>query len=517
MRRLSQLTWIVAGALAVLTLHGGAAQAQKKTLVVALNQDPDLLDPTLSRTYVGRIVFSQMCEKLYEIDEGLRISPQLAAAMPVITDGGKTVTIKLRSGVKFNDGTSLDAEAMRFSLDRHKTLKGSNRASELAPVDAIEVVDPLTIRLRLKAPFSPLLAQLTDRAGMPVSPAAVKKLGDNFATAPVCVGPWQFAERVPQDRIVVERSPHYFDPSQAKFDKVIFRIIPDDNVRLANLRSGDIDLMHMVRPSDATAIKKEGRFELSNVTGLGYDGITINLRNKTGKQNPPGDLGTPLANDPRVREAFELSIDREALNQVVFDGLYTVGCTPIPPISVFADKSRKCPGRDVAKAKKLLADAGHPNGVAFEMIAVNNPTQRRVGEVIQQMAREAGFNISVRPQEFASALKDDDDGKSQAFLIGWSGRVDPDGNIHMNQSCKGSLNSTLACDEKIDAALNQAREISDVDKRRALYREAIDMFAARRNIIYIYHLNYIVAFPKNLKGYKAVPDGLIRIKGTSWN
>ncbi len=516
MRRLKRFSWLVVGALVALLLPAGAAHAQKKTLVVALNQDPDLLDPTLARTYVGRIVFSHICEKLYEIDEGLRISPQLAAALPAMSDGGKTVTIRLRSGVKFNDGTPLDAESVKFSLERHKTLKGSNRASELAPVDTVEVVDPLTVRLRLKAPFSPLLAQLSDRAGMPVSPAAVKKLGDNFGTAPVCVGPWQFAERVPQDRIVVEKSAHYFDPSQAKFDKVIFRIIPDDNVRLANLRSGDIDLMHMVRPSDATAIKKEGRFELSNVTGLGYQGITINLRNKTGKQNAPGDLGTPLANDPRVREAFELSIDREALNQVVWDGLYTPGCTPIPPISVFADKSRKCPGRDVAKARRLLAEAGLAGGYAFELTVINNPGERRVGEVIQQMAREAGFNISLRPQEFASALKDDD-GKMQTFQIGWSGRVDPDGNIHMNQTCKGNLNATLACDEKIDALLNRAREVSDVEQRRALYREAIDMFTARRNIVYIYHLNYIVAFPKAFKGYRAVPDGLIRVKGTAWN
>src|SRR2546425_84311 len=262
MRRMRQALSLIIATLALLAMHAGAAHAQKKTLVVALNQDPDILDPTLARTYVGRIVFSHICEKLYEIDEGLRISPQLA--------------------------------------------------------------------------------QLTDRSGMPLSPTAAKKLGDNFGTAPVCVGPWQFAERVPQDRIVVEKSPHYFDPSQAKFDRVIFRIIPDDNVRLANLRSGDIDFMHMVRPSDATAIKREGKFELSNVTGLGYQGININLRNKTGKQNPPGDLGTPLANDPRVREAFELSIDREAINQVVWDGLYTPGCTPIPPISVFADKTRKC-------------------------------------------------------------------------------------------------------------------------------------------------------------------------------
>src|SRR2546421_5819380 len=453
---------LVVGALAALTLTD-AAHAQKRTLVVALNQDPDILDPTLARTYVGRIVFSQMCEKLYEIDEGLRIHPQLAASMPAISDGGRTITLKLRSGVKFNDGTTMDAESVRFSLERHRTLKGSNRASELAPVEAVEVVDPLTIRLRLKAPYSPLLAQLTDRAGMPVSPTAVRKLGDNFGTAPVCVGPWQFAERLAQARIVVEKSSHYFDPAQAKFDKVVFRIIPDDNVRLANLRSGDIDVLHMVRPSDATAIKREGRFELSNVTGLGYQGITINLHNKTGKQNPPGDLGTPLANDPRVREALELSIDREALNQVVWDGLYTPGCTPIPPISVFFDKTRKCPGRDVARAKKLLAEAGLAGGYAFEMTIINNPAERRVGEVIQQMAREAGVHIALRPQEFASALKDDDDGKLQAFQVGWSGRVDPDGNIHMNQTCKGSLNATLACDEKIDALLNRAREISDVD------------------------------------------------------
>ena len=512
------LRWLtVVGTVVALVLLTATAEAQKKTLVVALNQDPDILDPTLARTYVGRIVFSHICEKLYEIDEGLRISPQLAAALPAITDGGKTVTIKLRSGVKFNDGTMMDAEAVKFSLDRHKTLKGSNRASELAPVDAVEVVDPLTVRLRLKAPFSPLLAQLTDRAGMPVSPAAVKRLGDNFGTAPVCVGPWQFAERVPQDRIVVERSRHYFDPSQAKFDKVIFRIIPDDNVRLANLRSGDIDVMHQVSPTDASAIKREGKFGLSNVTGIGYDGITINLHNKTGKQNPPGDLGTPLANDPRVREAFELSIDREALSQVAWDGLFTPGCTPISPVSPFHDKTRKCPGRDVVKAKKLLADAGLSGGYSFELVIINEPQQRRVGEVIQQMAREAGFTVNLRPQEFASALKDDDDGKLQAFLIGWSGRVDPDGNIHQIQSCKGSLNSTLACDEKIDALLSKAREVSDLEQRRALYREAVDMFTARRNIVYIYHRSYIVAFPKNLKGYKGVPDGLIRIKGTSWN
>jgi peptide/nickel transport system substrate-binding protein len=494
-----------------------AGQAPKKTLVVALNQDADILDPTLSRTYVGRIVYEQMCEKLYEIDETLTIHPQLAAEMPRFSDGGKTVTIRLRAGVQFNDGTPMDAAAVKYSLDRHRDMKGSSRKSELTSVNDIEVADPQTVRLRLRSPFSPIVAILADRAGMPVSPAQAKKLDDKFGTQPICVGPWSFKERVAQDRIVLERSPHYFDPKTATFDQVVFRIITDNNVRLANLRSGDVDLMQQVIPTDAASLRKEGRFEVASVTGIGYAGITLNLRNKTGKSTPPGDLGTPLANDPRVREAFELSLDRNALNQVAWEGQYTPDCTPISPVSPFYDKSKKCPGRDVARAKKLLAEAGLANGYSFELTILNEPPERRVGEIIQGMAKEAGFNITLRPAEFASALDEDDAGKLQAFQIGWSGRVDPDANIHQFHTCGGSLNTTGVCDEAIDTLLNRARELSDQKERVEVYRQVGERIAARRNIIYLYHVNYLVAYPKNLKGYKAVPDGLIRLKGVSWN
>jgi peptide/nickel transport system substrate-binding protein len=171
----------------------------------------------------------------------------------------------------------------------------------------------------------------------------------------------------------------------------------------------------------------------------------------------------------------------------------------------------------VAKAKKLLADAGLASGYAFELTVTNDPQQRRVGEVIQGMASEAGFNITLRPSEFASMLKDDDSGRLQALVVGWSGRVDPDGNIHQFHTCGGSLNTTGACDKAVDDLLNKAREVSDMAERTALYKEAIDKLLARRNLIYLYHQNYIVAYPKNLKNYQAVPDGLIRIKGASWN
>src|ERR1700743_136142 len=159
------------------------------TLRIGLAEDPDMLDPSLGRTYVGRIVFSAFCDKLFDIDDKLNIVPQLALSYETSADG-KAMTIKLRPGVKFQDGEPLEAEAAKFSIERHMTINGSFRKSELSSVDHVEVVDPLTIRLVLKTPYSPLLAQLTDRAGMMVSPKAAKEEGDKFGLHPVCAGPY---------------------------------------------------------------------------------------------------------------------------------------------------------------------------------------------------------------------------------------------------------------------------------------------------------------------------------------
>src|SRR3954470_10707799 len=184
-----------------------AAQTQ---LRIGIGDDPDALDPTLSRTYTARIVFASLCDKLFDIDEKLNIVPQLALGHETSPDG-KEVTIKLRPGVKFHDGEAFNAEAAKFSLERHLTFPGSFRKPELAAVDHIDVVDPLTIKLTLKSPYSPLVAQLTDRAGMMVSPKAAKEAGDKFGLRPVCAGPYKFVERVQQDRMVFEKFADYWN------------------------------------------------------------------------------------------------------------------------------------------------------------------------------------------------------------------------------------------------------------------------------------------------------------------
>ena len=241
--------------LALAALAGSALAAQTH-LRIGLAEDPDVLDPTLARTYVGRIVFASICDKLFDIDEKLNIVPQLALSHETSADG-KTVTIKLRPGVKFHDGEPFDAEAAKYSLDRHLTMKGSFRKPDLGSVDKVEVVDPLTIKLILKEPFSPLLAQLTDRAGMMVSPKAAEAAGDKFGLHPVCAGPYKFVERVQQDRIVVEKFADYWNKDKIFIDKITYLPIVDGTVRLANLRSGSLDLIERVLATDIKTVRDD--------------------------------------------------------------------------------------------------------------------------------------------------------------------------------------------------------------------------------------------------------------------
>ncbi|MGY4471431.1 ABC-type transport system substrate-binding protein [Bradyrhizobium sp. LB9.1b] len=306
---------------ALLTSLVGGAQAQT-TLRIGIAEDPDILDPSVGRTYVGRIVFSAFCDKLFDIDEKLNIVPQLALSHETSADG-KEMTIKLRPNVKFHDGEPLDAEAAKFSIERHMTLPTSFRKPELASVDHVEVVDPLTIKLVLKTPYSPLIAQLTDRSGMMVSPKAAKEAGDKFGLHPVCAGPYKFVERVQQDRMVFEKFADYWNKDNIHIDRVVFLPIVDATVRLANLKSGGLDLIERVLATDIKDVRADSRLVLSTAPELGYLGLTVNIGNDKTKG--------PLGQSAKVRQALDLSIDREALNQVVFNGEFTPGNQWVSP------------------------------------------------------------------------------------------------------------------------------------------------------------------------------------------
>lgn len=498
----------MAAAATALSLMAGAAAAQS-TLRIGLAEDPDILDPTLARTFVGRIVFASLCDKLFDINEKLEIVPQLATEYRISEDK-KEIAIKLRPGVKFHDGEALDAAAVKYSIERHLTMQGSFRKSEINVISAVEIRDPLNVVLKLSVPFAPLVAQLTDRAGMIVSPKAAEAMGAKFGTTPVCAGPYKFVERVAQDRIVVERFAEYWNKDAIKIDRIVYQPITDSTVRLANIQSGTLDLVERVAATDLETVRKNSKLKLSIQNEIGYQGLTFNVANGERAKKP-------LGQSAKVREAFELSLDRNIINQVAFNGEYLPGNQWVSPVHPFYQKSFPVPARDVKKAQALLKEAGVTTPVSFTLMFPNSTEPRQVAEIIQSMAREAGFDVKLEATEFATSLKRSNQGDFEAFLIGWSGRTDPDGNIYAFSSCKGGQNDGKHCSEALDKALDAARAASTVEERKKLYEEATRVIVTERPRIYLYHRKWFVAYTSKLKGFTQVPDGLIRVQGLSLN
>jgi len=497
----------LAGVLALTAALAGGAAAQ--TLRFGLAEDPDVLDPTLARTFVGRIVFAALCDKLFDIDEKLNIVPQLATAYEWSPDG-KALALKVRPGVTFHDGEKLDAAAVKYNIERHKTMVGSNRRGELAPVASVDVVDPMTVRLNLSAPFSPLLAALADRAGMMVSPKAAQAAADKFGARPVCSGPFRFVERVAQDRIVLERYPGYWNRGEIHVEKIVYLPIVDSTVRLANLKSGQLDFIERMSPSDVPALKNDSRFGISKITEIGYQGITLNVGKSDLAQK------NPLGKDARVREAFELALDRDGIVQVVMEGEAAVGNQWVAPTNPYYAKNVPIPKRDVERAKALLHEAGVPNPTVTLMTPTTSDAQK-IAQVVQAMVKEAGFDVKIQSTEFATSLDLADKGQYEAYVLAWSGRADPDGNIYSFDACKQPLNYAGYCKQEIDDLLNRSRSLGDPAERRKVYAQIAAVVLKDRPIVYLYHRHWLWAYTNKLSGLRTVPDGLVRVQGLRFN
>jgi peptide/nickel transport system substrate-binding protein len=494
----------VAMAAMLLIASAGVACAQT-TLRIGLAEDPDILDPTLARTYVGRIVFAAFCDKLFDIDQKLNVVSQLALGYDTAPDG-LSVTIKLRPNVKFHDGEEFNADAAKYSLDRHMTMSGSFRKPELAAIDHVEAVDPLTIKIALKTPFAPLIAQLTDRAGMMVSPKAAKEAGDKFGLHPVCAGPYKFVERVPQDRIVGEKFADYWSKDNVHIDRVVYLPISDDTVRLANLKSGGLDLIERALATDIKDIRADPKLKLATALGLGYMGIDINIGIGERVKNP---LGKSAA----VRQALDAAIDRDAVNQVVFNGEFVPGNQWVSPENSYYQQAFPVPKRDVAKAKALLKEAGVATPFDVDFMVPKGAEPQAVAEVVQAMAGEIGINMKIRVTEFATSLKQAEAGEYEAYLLGWSGRSDPDGNLYSFYKCKAPLNYSGSCNPDIDKLLDESRVPSDQAQRKAIYEKLTRRLLDDESILYLYHPRMLIAHTVRLEGYRQLPDGMVRVVG----
>ncbi|MDR3536834.1 MAG: ABC transporter substrate-binding protein [Acetobacteraceae bacterium] len=495
---------LLAAACGLTALLAGAPPTEAQTLRIALRQDLDSLDPALATTYVSRIVYAGLCDKLLDINEKLEIVPQLATSWEWADD--KTLVLHLRAGVTFQNGEPLDAAAVKYTLERYLTMTGSFRRSELAAIDHVEVVDPATVRIALKAPSGAFLAQLTDRSGMILPPKATEAAGRDFGAHPVCSGPFRFAERVAQDHVTLEKFPQYWNAAAIHFDRVTYQVLTDSSVRLANLKAGTVDIAEYVLPTDTAAVKADPHLRLVVSDALGYFSITNNLANGPAADNPYGK-------NALMRQALDLAIDRRALVNVVFNDMYIPTAQAVPPASPFYDPAVKVAERNVDKAKALLKQAGVTLPVKLDLLAYNEPDIMQAAEVIQSMAAEAGFDVKIQAMEFASSLQASQRGEYQAYMIGWSGRVDIDGNIYAFLHSGQGNNIGHYSNPTVDRLLDEGRGNVDLAKRQAAYNQMWPELQKDLPMTFLWTPRNIAAMSSKISGYRAVPDGLIRLQG----
>ena len=305
---------------------------------------------------------------------------------------------------------------------------------------------------------------------------------------------------------MLERFDGYWNKGAVNFAKLTYTPIPDATVRLANLKSGQLDFIERVASSDIEKLKADKKLKTASITEIGYQGITINIaKSDKAKANP-------LGRDARVREAFELALDRQGLAQVVMDNEAAIGNQWVAPSNPYYAKNVPIPKRDVAKARALLKEAGMPNP-SFTLVTPTTSDAQRLALVIQAMTRDAGFDVKIQAAEFATSLNMADKGDFEAYVLAWSGRPDPDGNLFSFHGCKQPLNYSGYCDPETEKLLAESRSLRDPAARKKVFEQIAARVLKERPIIYLYHRNWLWAYNAKLSGVRELPDGLLRLQG----
>ena len=466
------------------------------TLNIALSSDAPKLDPSLSSSVYDRYVFQSVFDKLVDLDKDGKIVPMLADKWDVTADG-LNYTFKLHAGVKFQDGTDFNAEAVKFNFDRNMD-KASPRKNELGEVKSVSVVDPLTVKVELKHPFTPFLSILTDRAGMMVSPAAVKKEGVDFVNNPVGTGPFTFKEKIKGTSITLVKNPNYWQKGLPHLDQVVYKIIADANVAAVNLKSGQVDMTDWRFPTkEIENFKAIPNMTVLSQAGQGYIGFYLNVTK-------------PPFNQKELRQAVDVLLDRDAMVKLIKDGAATAGRSPFGPGNLAFGDSDKYQKTDVAKAKELLAKAGKPDGFSFTFKTGTSPDNQRLAEMIQSMLKPAGITMNIEKLEFGTMLDQTQKGNFEASATSWSGRPDPDQNIYDQNVTGGAQNYSKYSNPQVDKLLQDARKELDSGKRKVIYDQAMTIINEELPYIYMYHENNVFGISNQVKGFELVSDGLIR-------
>lgn len=499
-------TGLLIGIGAVVLLAGPAvaqapAQPQRGgILTVAFASDTKALDPAFSVNFSERQPLYLIYNTLLALKPDLTMAPELAERWETSADGRK-LTLHLRRGVKFHDGTEFNAAAAKFNLDRRlDPAVGSPHRAQLAGIiDSIETPDAATLVINMKKPSPSLLGMLAQREGFMASPAGIARHGKDFTTNPVGTGPFVFKEWTPGQRIVLVRNPNYWEAGKPYLDGVTFNDITNTVVGVQRLITGEADYISALSPIDIRQVETRREIKLDpSAVGRWY-----------GLQ---WQLDRAPFNDPKVRQAVAHAIDRKRIVDIVMNGKAPVAEGLTPPALWWHDSGVRAPAYDPARARTLLAEAGHANGLK---VALSNPQinlLQQMNQLVQEQLKAVGIDVTLEPVAQSDWYPRLVQGAINFSPIRWSQRPDPDGLFTILLQSDGFANSTKYKSAEFDAILEKARNTVPTAERQALYREAERLMVRDLPYVSLFFSAEYAAMRTNVMNHVWIGDEIPRFR-----
>jgi len=442
-----------------------AAAAKVKTggtLNIGVSRDATNLDAAKSQDVYSSYVQAQIVEALFLGTNDFKIAGNTVDK--VENPDNTTYLFHLHPGIKFQDGTDFNADAVKWNFQRHIDDKASVRNADVKPITAMESVDATTLKITVGAPYAPFLSKLTGGAGYMYSPTTFQKLGANLPNDLTAAGsgPFKFTSWQHDNQITLDKNPTYWRKDDTGtvypyLDKLILKPIPDENTRLANLKTGDLDYIESPPPKDLKSIQSNSDLVYKQIPGLSFSFIMLEV-----EKDP--------FQDKRVRQALSYSIDRQAVADTVNFGTVVPADTEIPG-TLFGSIQGPYLKQDIAKAKSLLQQAGK-SSVDFTIQYSNaSPLLQQTFELMKDQMSPAGLNMTLQPIEFATVVDNGNKGNYQAGGLGWNGAVDPDGFCYQLFKTKAGFNLSHISDANLDALLDKGQQTLDVAARTEIYHQ----------------------------------------------
>ena len=457
------------------------------------------LDPTVSSGRANdKFIMNQLYETLIDVDSSGKYIPGLVETWEVKND--KTIILKLKKNVKFHDGTAFDAVAVKFVLER--ALKPETKAgfrTEIEDIQTIEVVDPNTVKLSLKSPSSAILGALANYAGYMISPAAIQKYGKDIVRNPVGTGPFKFMEAVEGDHITLVRNESYHIMGKdgkglPYLDGLSIKIIPDDSVKLVNLKSGGLDLIDSVQTMNIQSLSTSKDLVLVSTSASRVFKMLLNVTK------------VPLSKK-EIRQAIAFATDREEFVKVVANGYGAVEPFITMKPQWFYSPTAKY-NYNIQEAKKLLTQAGYPNGFKVKLSFTSREPDKTIIQLIQSQLKKVGIDGEIETYDRLAFNDKWTKGEGEIGLnFAPVPKPDPYIQFQLFFGTKANNNFTGYSNHAFDATLETSKRTYNVEKRKALFKELQDIVVEDSPEVFLFHLPLFEAHSKKLQGFSTDPEG----------